>query len=391
MKKVLIFSTTYYPHASGAEMALREITDRIDDIQFDMITLRFDRSLPAFEKIGNVNVYRIGFTKVKPTPNDLIKFPLKINKLLLPFIGYLKARKMHQANKYDSIWSLMASFNGFAALFFKLNYKNVPYLLTLQEGDPLEHYKRRVRFVYPLYKMIFSKADKVQAISSFLADHAKNMGQKNKIKIIPNAVDIKEFTKEFTQTELKAVRSGFGVQDDEKLLIHTGRYNLKNALDDLIRSLQYLPKNIKLLLIGDGPDKEKLESLTKDLKLKSRVIFHEFVPQKELPRYLKASDIFIRPSLSEGLGSSFLESMAAKVPVVATPVGGIPDFLINEKTGLFCQVRNPKSIANAVKRYFSDEDLRGEIINRAYSLVVNGYNWEKISKGMHEIFLDIMR
>ncbi|MCG2695311.1 hypothetical protein L6261_04530, partial [Candidatus Parcubacteria bacterium] len=66
MKKILIFSTVYYPFVGGAEVAIKEITDRIGDIEFDMVTLRFDKNLPKFEKIGNVNVYRIGFVSNSP-------------------------------------------------------------------------------------------------------------------------------------------------------------------------------------------------------------------------------------------------------------------------------------------------------------------------------------
>jgi hypothetical protein len=80
MKKILIFSLNYYPRfIGGAEVAIKEITDRIspEEIEFHMITLRFDSALPAVEKIGNVLVYRIGFTKRGATIAELKKFPMK--------------------------------------------------------------------------------------------------------------------------------------------------------------------------------------------------------------------------------------------------------------------------------------------------------------------------
>ena len=88
-KKILIFSLVYIPHVGGAELAIKNETDRINDVAFDMVTLRFDSSLPKVEKIGNIMVYRIGFTKKDPTMADLIKFPLAINKLLFPFLACL--------------------------------------------------------------------------------------------------------------------------------------------------------------------------------------------------------------------------------------------------------------------------------------------------------------
>jgi len=83
-KRVLIFALAYYPDAvGGAEVALKEITDRIasEEIVFDMVTIRFNSLLPAYERIGNVNIYRVGFTKAGPSISDLGKFPLVIRVL----------------------------------------------------------------------------------------------------------------------------------------------------------------------------------------------------------------------------------------------------------------------------------------------------------------------
>ena len=89
---------------------------------------------------------------------------------------------------------------------------------------------------------------------------------------------------------------------------------------------------------------ERLKQKTKDLGLAGRIHFVGNVDHNKLPEYLWASDVFCRPSLSEGLGNVFLEAMAAGVPIVGTPVGGIPDFLTEGKTGLFCEVGNTKNI-----------------------------------------------
>ncbi|MEK7494227.1 MAG: hypothetical protein AAB630_03680, partial [Patescibacteria group bacterium] len=75
-KRILIFSLAYLPYAGGAELALQQITDRIGDIEFDLIALRFDRNLPRVERIGNITVYRVGFSKRRPTARELVRFPL---------------------------------------------------------------------------------------------------------------------------------------------------------------------------------------------------------------------------------------------------------------------------------------------------------------------------
>lgn len=109
----------------------------------------------------------------------------------------------------------------------------------------------------------------------------------------------------------------------------------KNGVKDIVEALVFLPKQYKLVVAGQGKLEKSLKSKVTNLKLEDRVIFVGFISHELLPLYLKASDIFVRPSLSEGLGNSFLEAMAAGIPVVGTPVGGIPDFLTDRETGIF--------------------------------------------------------
>ncbi len=398
LKKVLIFSIAYPPFIGGAEMAIKEITNRIDDISFDLITLRFDKNLPKFERIGNVNVYRIGFVIADPKMLDLVKFPLKINKFLFPFLAFLKASNLHRKNNYDAIWAMMAAFAGFAGLIFKIFHPRVKYLLSLQEGDPIDEIKEKVRYVYPLFKKIFLSANYIQVISNYLGDYAKGMGYKGKLKVIPNAVNIKYFSKNTNDQLLQELKTKLGIDNEDKILITTSRLVKKNAVDDVIKSLKYLPENIKFFILGEGPDRLDLDKLCLELGLKDRVKFFGLVDHKELPDYLKVSDIFIRPSLSEGLGNSFLEAMVASLPVIATQVGGIPDFLFDPEanpdkpsTGLFCKVNNPEDIARQVKRLIDDDSLREEIIKNAKELVVKKYDWNIIAGDMRVIFEELIK
>ena len=130
---------------------------------------------------------------------------------------------------------------------------------------------------------------------------------------------------------------------------------------------------------------KKLKSQVKSLNLESKVVFIEMVQPQDLPVYLKISDVFIRPSRSEGLGSSFLEAMAVGIPVIATKVGGIPDFLKDRETGLFCTLE-PGDIASKINIIFENEMLRRNIIENSRALVADKYNWDKISKQYENIY-----
>jgi glycosyltransferase involved in cell wall biosynthesis len=126
------------------------------------------------------------------------------------------------------------------------------------------------------------------------------------------------------------------------------------------------------------------------LKIADKVKFLGYVPHKEMPAYLHISDIFIRPSLSEGFGNSFIEAMAAGIPVIATPVGGIPDFLTDGQTGLFCEVGNPKSIAQKVEKLMKDAESREYIVTNARKMVEEKYDWKRIAGEMESVFRSVM-
>ncbi|MCX6739416.1 MAG: glycosyltransferase family 4 protein [Candidatus Parcubacteria bacterium] len=393
-KKILIFSLAYYPkHVGGAEVAIKEITDRIpkEEIEFHMVALRFDDTLPEVEQIGNVLVHRIGLTRHNPTMADLGKFPLYLNKFIFQFSAPKKAGELHKKYQYDAVWAMMAHSTGVPAGIFKTLHPKVQYLLTLQEGDPIPYIKKKMLPVYPLFVRGFTKADMVQAISTYLSRWARDMGFKGKMEIIPNAVNIKHFSQEFSNEEIETVKTKLGKKDGDIFMITTSRLVKKNACDDVIKSLVLLPENIKFAILGIGPDEEMLRALAKEKGVSERVIFLGQVDHAEMPKYLKACDIFIRPSLSEGMGNSFVEAFTAGLPVIATQEGGISDFLFDPEinsdqppTGRAVKPRDPEGIARTVKLFLENKEKTTEITSNAKKLALEKYDWDKIAKDMKE-------
>lgn len=381
-KKILIFSLAYHPLIGGAEVAIREITNRIPDVRFDMVTMRFNKKLPIREKIGNVNIYRVGLK----------------NKYKFIFSAYNLAKKLHEKNNYDAIWAMMANYAGFSALFFKLKFPNIKYILTLQEGDPISYIKKRVGIFGPIFKRVFTKADVIQVISKYLESFARNMGYSGRIEVIPNGVDVLEFSKHFDAYELENIKHDLnkksfvnknGETVEDVFLITTSRLVAKNATEDTIMALKYLPEYVKFIVLGVGQDINKLKNIVSNEGLSDRVIFLGFVDYFDIPKYLKISDIFIRPSVSEGFGISFIEAMATGIPVITTPVGGIVDFLFDPDvnpdkppTGLFCRVHDPKNIAKKVIKILQNNDLRHTLIHNAKKMVEEKYDWNLVVEDM---------
>ncbi len=177
---------------------------------------------------------------------------------------------------------------------------------------------------------------------------------------------------------------------DGTVLITTSRLVHKNAVDDIIRALALLP-GAKLQILGVGQEEQNLKALAQELGVASRVEFVGFVPYAKIPAYLHAADVFIRPSRSEGFGNSFIEAMAAGVPVVATQEGGIADFLFDKKrnpekeaTGWAVDADNPKQIAAAVEEIVGNKSEAAQVIEHARKMVLEKYDWDTIAKQMKE-------
>lgn len=371
--KVLIFSTAYLPLVGGAEVAVKEITDRIGGFEFDMITAKIKPDLADQERIGNVNVYRVGSGS-------------NLDKYLLPFLSLKKAISLNKKRDYKLTWSIMASFGGFLGLRFKKKFPDKPWLLTLQEGDPPEEILKKVSVFKFWFKQIFQKADYFQAISSFLYNWAIQIGAK-KGEIVPNGVDVEKFRRADDQT-IRELKGELGI-GNEKVILNVSRLVKKNGIADLIKAGQYLDFHFKIIVVGDGPDRNELEKLVSKLNLDDKVIFEGEIKHQDLAKYYSSADIFIRPSLSEGLGISFLEAMATGVPIIGTPVGGIPDFLEDRKTGLFCKVNNPQDIAEKIKEILENNDLRNALSNNGLNLVREKYTWDIVAQKMEKVFLKI--
>ena len=390
MKKILILSLAYFPkHVGGAEVAIKEITNRIapEDIEFHMVTLALGKELSKEEKIGNVIVHRVGFG------NTGI-----LNKFLFQFLAAWKSLSLHRIHRYDALWAVMAHSAGVPAALFKLYHPRVPYILTLQEGDPPERIERMMWPLWPLFSRAFKRADVVQAISVFLGEWARRRGFKGSLEVVPNGVDTRHFSREYPARAIDEVKDTLGKRMGDVFLITTSRLVRKNALDNVIAALPLLPENVRFIILGTGPLEAELKEQSRISKLEARTLFLGQIRHDELPKYLKACDIFIRPSRSEGMGNSFVEAMAAGLPVIATQEGGIADFLFDEKrnpdkpiTGWAVDPDSPEQIAEAVKAIMAHPEKMRAVIATAQAMVAEKYDWDIIAKDMRErVFMPLL-
>ncbi len=383
MKKILIFSLAYYPnYVSGAEAAIKEITDRIDpaDIEFHLITLLFDITQVKEEKIGNVTVHRIGFGS------------FYLSKILfIPYAAW-KARALHRRHHFNALWSMM-TYMLLPVVLLRLLGVRIPHILTLQDGDPYEKVFKRW-FILPLAPLLdygFRTASVIQAISVFLAEWPRKRGYTGPIELIYNGANPRDIKDAISPQEVEELKRKLGKNPGDIFLVNTSRLVHQKAFDDIIRALVKLPAHIKLLAVGGGEEEGALKKLAEDLGVANRVIFAGKVDRSVVTLYRRASDIFVAPSRSEGLGNAFLSSLASRLPLVATQVGGMADYVFDEKhnpgrqpTAWVVDPDSPDQIAEKVKEIIAHPDKARAISVFARAMVEEKYDWDNITRDMRQ-------
>jgi glycosyltransferase involved in cell wall biosynthesis len=388
-KKILIFSLAYYPsNVSGAEAAIKEITDRIDDIEFHLITLHFDKNLAKEEKIDNTFVYRVGFGGVY------------LSKVLFPLIAALKARSLHNKIKFDAIWAMM-TYMLFPTVISKMIGVRIPHVLTLQDGDPYEKVFGRLRILpfLPFLDYGFKTAALIQTISVYLSNWPKKRGYSGEVAIVYNGANPRDIKGNVSDEEIIETKKKLSKKEGDIFLVNTSRLVYQKGNDTTIRALKMLPENIKLLLVGGGEDLEMLKNLAKELGVSERVIFTGQVERNVVTLYRRASDIFVAPSRSEGLGNAFVSALASKLPLVATQVGGMADYVFDEKhnpdkepTAWVIEPDSPEQIAEKVNEIIANKDKAKKISEDARKMVEEKYDWDKIAVQMREeVFAKVLK
>jgi len=236
-------------------------------------------------------------------------------------------------------------------------------------GPKIERLKRR-------RTLILTQADRVIAVSCFLADHAERIGvPKGKLDVIYNSVD---FIDAPGSTE-----AGKRVKDDcgpgAKVMLTIGRLIPGKGVAGIIKLIPGLIEKvgkIVFLVAGDGPELRNLESLAESLGIRDKIRFLGRVDHDDIMGYLKASDIFVLNTEHEGLSHTVLEAMKAGIPVVTTRVGGNPETIKDGVDGLLVEFNDTDRMRDAIIKVLSDEELAKLLVENAHESLKK-FDWTK--------------
>jgi N-acetyl-alpha-D-glucosaminyl L-malate synthase BshA len=195
----------------------------------------------------------------------------------------------------------------------------------------------------------------------------------NDIKVIPNFVDTKRFSRKETRCDMKNI-----VAEDEKIILHVSNFRPVKRISDIIRMFVKVKPKIKskLLLVGEGPERIPAQELVRDLGLKESVVF--LGQQEGVDDILSCADLYMLPSEQESFGLSALEAMSCEVPVIGTNVGGIPELVKHGETGYITEVGDVDKMALHAVDLLTDDPLRKKLGLQARQRVLNNFAEESV-------------
>jgi glycosyltransferase involved in cell wall biosynthesis len=281
-------------------------------------------------------------------------------------------RKLQKENKYDLCHCWFGWPSGF---FGYLNRNKQPYLVSLR-GSDVPGYNLRLKILdnivfKRLSRKIWGNAKSVTVNSEGLKELAHETW-KGKIEVIYNGVDTKQFERK--RNKHKGI-----------VLLCVARLIKRKGVDYLIRAMpQIISKNkeIRLLIVGEGPEKEKLLDIASSLNVKKHVEFIGKEDHDNMPKIYQNADIFILPSLNEGMSNTVLEAMASGLPIITTDTGGTKELV--KGNGIVVRQKSSKEITEAVIQ------LSNAKKRKAYGIksrqLAQKLSWSKVSEEYIELY-----
>ena len=205
----------------------------------------------------------------------------------------------------------------------------------------------------PVVAFSINQSDGVTAVSKHLRQQTcEQLKIKKEIEVIYNFIDFSRFSRLNKEHFRKAI-----APEGEKILVHTSNFRRVKRIEDVIKTFEIVQRRIpsKLLLVGDGPERPRLERMSRELGLFEHVRF--LGKQDAIEEILAVADLFIIPSENESFGLAALEAMACEVPVISSNAGGLPEVNIHGVTGFLSDVGDFESMAQNALTLLENEDL----------------------------------
>ncbi len=333
-----------YPTFGGSGVLATELGLALSDKGYEVHFITYEQPVRLTQSF-HPNIY---FHEVKVPTYPLFDFPPYETALASAMVNVIVNQKLDILHLHYAIPHASAAY--FARQILKKTGNDIPFITTLH-GTDITLVGRDTTYA-PVVTFSINESDAITAVSDSLKEETyKWFNIEKDIHVIPNFVDVKRFHQS-DKNHFKQMLA----PDGERILVHVSNFRSVKRVPDVIKIFDKVKKVIpsKLLMIGDGPERQMVEDMARTLGIYNDIRF--LGKQEQISEILSIADLFILPSETESFGLSALEAMACNVPLISTNAGGLPEINIHGKTGFLSDVGDVDSMAENAIFILSDAD-----------------------------------
>ena len=359
------------------DSAARESFDGVE-------VIRFPVSIPEDLTYGKVAQSRVGLLSRMQRITAMARY------LVLQRRAAITAGRELKADVVHAHWAIPTG----PAAVTAARVLGAPCVITMHGGDvyvnPEQGYDFPTRwYVKPVLERTLDAADALTAITDDCRQHALRAGaQDSKIHVIPNGADLRRFTPA-QGVELEAMKARFG----PRMIFACRQLFPRKGIRFLIQAAAQLkPRfpDLRLVLAGDGFERNDLEALARRLGIAEQTVFLGWVANSELPAYYRASAVSVLPSLEEGFGIPAAEAMGCKVPVVASDAGGLPEVVEDGVTGRIVPKGDAGALCEAIGSLLADDGLRTRMGDAALARARRLFDWDIAAQRFEALYESLL-
>lgn len=385
--QICIIGTAIPPVTGGLETYTYELARHLTISGHTVCLIGYQtfKETPLYEKKDNIHIYRV--------PNIIWAG----NKLYFIF-AYQLLKKLHKSFDFDLIHAQTAAPAGFVGALLHCKYK-IPLVITSHGFELIV--RAQQWWVKPFMKFAFKHAFKIIGVSNEMSDLSiQNGADKLKTVTIPNAVDTEMFKP--LPFDIN-IRQKLNIPCDKIVILALRRLVAKTGIQYLIKTAPDIIKqypDVFFLILGTGLLEHELKETVDKSGLEKNVIFTGAIPNYNVPDYIRACNFSVFPSLAEATSIACLEIMACEKPVVVSNVGGLPEIVQHEKTGIIVDFKRidstyddyglPDEVVENLKmgimRLIKDKNLRKQLGQNARDFVVKNYSWDIYLEKLFKIY-----
>ena len=374
---ILIINYEFPPIGGGGGIATYYIARELcrKGHQVTVLTSHF-KELRWYEELEDIQVYRVPVLRKRRDYCSVLEMATFILSSI-PMLFYLLMK-----HRYDLSHIFFGVPSGPLGYIAKKLF-GIPYLIRMGGGDvpgfrPFQ-YKRLYTLLTPFLKMIWNNAEFLVTNSQGLRKMAEQVTFENPIQVIPNGLDVRHFHNGQLRPPSKTVR-----------ILFVSRIIMRKGLQFLIKAVPEIQRRVSvpfsIHVVGDGPDKDALVAQIEEAGIGHLFRFHGYVEHEKLPERYRHADIFVLPSLAEGMPNVVLEAMGSGLPVVATDIAGCEELVHHGENGFLVPPGESQSLANFLAPLIGDRALR-ERMGESSRELAGQYTWDV----MGECYIDLYR